>query len=124
LRDFQVYIEDIIDAINSIEEYIEELTFERFVKDKKTVDAVVRNLEIIGEATKNIPESARKQYPSVPWRDMAGMRDRLIHGYFGVNLDVVWKTVKERLPIVKPLVKEALAEIREKTKQKKQPDKV
>jgi uncharacterized protein with HEPN domain len=95
------------------------LTFERFVKDKKTVDAVVRNLEIIGEATKNIPESARKQYPSVPWRDMAGMRDRLIHGYFGVNLDVVWKTVKERLPIVKPLVKEALAEIREKTKQKK-----
>jgi uncharacterized protein with HEPN domain len=94
------------------------LTYERFVKDKKTVDAVVRNLEIIGEAAKHIPERVRKKYPSVPWRDMAGMRDRLIHWYFGVNLDVVWKTVKERLPIVKPLVEEALVKMNEEAKQK------
>lgn len=124
MRDFQVYVEDIIDAIDSIEEYTEELTYERFVKDKKTVDAVVRNFEIIGEATKHIPERDRKEYPSVPWRDMAGMRDRLIQGYFGVNLDVVWKTIKERLPIVKPLVEEALVGMREEAKQKEQPDKV
>jgi uncharacterized protein with HEPN domain len=124
LRDFQVYIEDIIDAFDSIEEYTEELTYERFVKDKKTVDAVVRNFEVIGEASKYIPESFRKNYHSVPWRDMAGMRDRLIHGYFGVNLEVIWKTIKERLPIVKPLLKEALDEMKEKAKQKKQPHKV
>jgi uncharacterized protein with HEPN domain len=124
LRDFRVYVEDVIDAINSIEEYTRGLTCERFVKDKKTVDAVVRNFEIIGEATKHVPERVRKEYPSVPWRDMTGMRDRLIHGYFGVNLDVVWKTIKERLPIVKPLVEEVLVEMRKEAEQEEHPDKV
>jgi uncharacterized protein with HEPN domain len=118
LRDYQVYIEDIIDAIESIEEYTNALAFEQFVKDKKTVDAVVRNFEIIGEATKHVPESVRKKYSSVPWRDMAGMRDALIHGYFGVNLDVVWKTIKERLPTVKPLIEKALVDIESESKQK------
>ena len=115
MRDFQVYIEDIINAIDSIEEYTLELSYECFVKDKKTVDAVIRNFEIIGEATKYIPERVRKKYPSVPWKDMAGMRDRLIHGYFGVNLDVVWKTIKERLPKVKPLVEEVWDEMRKES---------
>jgi uncharacterized protein with HEPN domain len=101
LRDFQVYIEDILDAINSIEAYTKGLTYEDFVSDKKTVDAVIRNFEIIGEATKHLPLTVRREYPKVPWRDMAGMRDKLIHGYFGVQLDVVWKTVKERLPAVR-----------------------
>jgi uncharacterized protein with HEPN domain len=118
VRDFQVYLEDIIDATNSIEEYTRELTYDAFVKDRKTIDAVVRNFEIIGEATKHIPERIRKEYPKVPWKDMAGMRDRLIHGYFGVKLDVVWKTIKERLPAVRPLVEEALTKMEEKTKQR------
>jgi uncharacterized protein with HEPN domain len=114
LRDYQVYIEDIIDAIDSIETYTKGLTYEGFVSDRKTVDAVIRNFEIIREATKNVPLSVRREYPQVPWRDMAGMRDKLIHGYFGVQLDVVWKTIKERLPEVRPLLAEALAKMKEK----------
>jgi uncharacterized protein with HEPN domain len=114
LRDIQVYVEDIIGAINNIEKYTKGLTYEAFAKDKKTVDAAIRNFEIIGEATKYIPEKTRKEYPKVPWKDMAGMRDKLIHGYFGVKLDVIWKTIKERLPIVKPLLEEALTKMEEK----------
>ena len=114
MREFQVYLEDIIDAINKIEEYTEGLTYSKFIKDRKTVDAVIRNFEIIGEATKHIPETLRKEYPTVPWKDMAGMRDKLIHGYFGIELDVIWKTINDRLPAVKPLVEAALAKMDEK----------
>jgi uncharacterized protein with HEPN domain len=109
LRDFEVYLEDIISAIDSVEAYTKGLTYQSFVDDKKTVDAVIRNFEIIGEATKQIPLSVRREYPDVPWANMAGMRDKLIHGYFGVQLDVVWKTIKERLPAVRKLMVEVLA---------------
>jgi uncharacterized protein with HEPN domain len=115
--DFRVYFDDILEAIKNIEEYTRGFTFEDFAKDKKTVDAVIRNFEILGEATKHIPERVRKRYPKVPWKDMAGMRDRLIHEYFGVRLDVVWKTIKERLAEVKSLIEEILRKINEKISQ-------
>jgi len=111
VRDFRVYLEDMVEAINCIEDYTQGMSYEDFVKDKKTIDAVVRNFEIIGEAAKNVPNEVRKNYSNLPWKEMSGMRDKLIHAYFGVKLDVLWKTIKERLSAVKLLVEEALSEL-------------
>lgn len=107
-RDYRLYIDDILDAIQKIERYTEMLSFDEFSKDSKTIDAVVRNFEILGEAAKHIPDEARKKYPDVPWKEMAGMRDKLSHEYFGVNLGIVWKTIKTRLPEVKRVIKQLL----------------
>lgn len=73
-------------------------------KDDKTIDAVIKNLMIIGEATKNIPENIRENYNDIPWKEMAGMRDKLIHEYFGIRYDVIWKTITLRLPQIKPSI--------------------
>lgn len=89
---------DIKEACVRIKGYIASLNYKRFLRDMKTQDAVVRNLEIIGEAVKNIPSGVRLKYPQIPWKNIAGLRDRLIHHYFGVNLDIVWTIVTEELP--------------------------
>lgn len=80
---------------------MEGMSYEEFVQDEKAVFAVIRAIEIIGEAVKNIPDDVRKAYPEVPWKGMAGMRNKVIHEYFGVDLKVVWETIQERIPEVK-----------------------
>ncbi len=88
-REVRDYVQDVIDAMEKGMKFIEGMEYEEFVKDDKTVFAVIRALEVIGEAVKNIPEEVRRKYPEIPWRDMAGMRDKLIHSYFGVNLKMI-----------------------------------
>ena len=87
------------------------MSYEEFTRDDKTVYAVVRAIEIIGEAVKNIPGNVRKNYPEIPWKDMAGMRNKVIHEYFGVKLNIVWRTVKEEIPPLKPLFEKILKEL-------------
>ncbi|MHC1623202.1 MAG: HepT-like ribonuclease domain-containing protein [Candidatus Methanospirareceae archaeon] len=107
-REIGDYIQDIIDAMNKAKKFVEGMEYEDFIRDDKTIFAVIRVIEVIGEAVKNIPEDVKKEYPEIPWREMAGMRDKLIHGYFGVNLKRVWKTVNEEIPPLKPLFEKLL----------------
>jgi uncharacterized protein with HEPN domain len=105
-RDYRVYLEDILEAAQKIREYTSGLTFDQFRADSRTVDAVIRNLEIIGEAARSVPEAARRKGPGVDWRKLAGLRDILIHQYFGVDLQIVWDIVKDKLPVLERQVTE------------------
>ena len=111
MRESKIYLRDIINAMTSIEAFVGNMDFDQFKEDDKTTSAVIRKLEIIGEAAKNIPENITKKYSSVPWKEMAGMRDKLIHFYFGVNLKLVWQTIKHRIPHLKLSIKQILDEI-------------
>lgn len=103
-REFLDYLADIHEASENISQFIEGMMWAQFAQDQKTIYAVVRAFEIIGEAAKKVPPSVRKRHAKVPWKQMAGMRDKLIHEYFGVNYQVLWKTAKEDIPPVHQLI--------------------
>ena len=109
-KEYLDYVEDIVRAMDDVSNFVEGLTFEVFASDKKSVYAVIRAIEIIGEATKNIPLDIRNQYPQIPFKEMAGMRDKVIHEYSGVDLKRVWKTVNSDIPELKPLFEKILVE--------------
>ena len=110
MRDYRLYLRDIIDAMHAIESFVKDMDFAAFKEDDRTSSAVVRKFELIGEATKNIPENIQKKHPKVPWKEMAGMRDKLIHFYFGVNYKLVWQTIRNRLSKVRLLIEKMLKE--------------
>ena len=110
-REFKHYVLDIVDSIEKIEKFTKGMRLQDFEKDDKTVFAVIRALEIIGEAVKRIPASVKNKYKQVPWKKMAGMRDKLIHEYFGVNTKVVWQTVREDIPSISSLMKQISREL-------------
>jgi uncharacterized protein with HEPN domain len=109
-RDFTDYIKDILISMQDVEEFTSGITFEDFLKDKKTIKAVIRSLEVLGEASKKIPDDVKTRYPRIPWKRMAGMRDKLIHEYFGVDLEIVWNAAKKELPPVKSSIEELVRE--------------
>ena len=104
------FARDMEEAIRRISSYTAGLTYEAFLLDTKTQDAIVRNLEIIGEAARNVSDRLRAEHPAIPWKSMAGVRDRLIHDYFGVNFDIVWEIISNDLPTVVDPLKRLLDE--------------
>lgn len=111
MRKDEAYLKHILDAISKVEKFMEGVTKEGFFENVEKQYAVLRALEIIGEATKNLGRDLKKKYREVPWKDIAGMRDKLIHQYFGVNLELVWETVKKRIPELKEQIYKILKEI-------------
>jgi uncharacterized protein with HEPN domain len=110
-RDFEDYLKDILEAMGKAQQFVENLSYDEFREDDKTVFAVIRALEIVGEATKKIPNDMRTEYGEIPWKDMAGMRDVLIHDYFGVDVETVWLTVTEKIPQIRPLIQKMVEKL-------------
>ena len=110
-QDIRLFLGDILDAVGKVEKYIKGMSFEDFVQNDMAVDAVVQNLEIIGEASGHIPEDIRSKYPEIPWKRVVGFRNIVIHGYFDVDLEIVWTIATNRLQEVKHGIRRMLEEL-------------
>lgn len=106
------FISDIKEAIERIKKYTTDMSYEMFLHDTKTQDAVVRNIEIIGEAAKNLSSDFRKKYKHIDWKKIAGMRDKIIHFYFGVKWDIVWAVIKDKIPAFSEQINNILNELK------------
>ena len=111
-RNIKLYLQDIWESTLAIEEYTQNLAEEEFYSNRQVQDAIIRRLEIIGEAVKNIDDDFRNKYPQIPWKKIAGMRDKLVHHYFGVDLDKIWEVIKKDLPILKEEVEKILKDLK------------
>lgn len=103
-RNSDLYIEDIRDSIEKIEMFTSGMSFDQFKNDAKTIDAVVRNIEIIGEAATHMPQEMKIKYPTIPWTLIIGARNKAIHEYFGIDVAIVWQTVQEDIPLLKQAI--------------------
>ena len=107
-REWKLFIEDILESIRLIKNYVENMGFDDFKNDRKTIDAVVRNFEIIGEASRFIPDEIKEKYENADWKGIIGLRNRIAHEYFDISLSIVWHIVTEELQILKEQMKEIL----------------
>lgn len=113
-RDESIYIDDMLEGMEKIKRYTQNMTYNDFVLDEKTQDAVLRNLEVIGEAAKNTPQNIRDKIRNIPWKNIIGLRNITIHQYFGVDLEIIWKIITNDIPKTKKEIKNLKNELKEK----------
>ncbi|OYT54433.1 MAG: hypothetical protein B6U72_02615 [Candidatus Altiarchaeales archaeon ex4484_2] len=113
-RNHRLFIEDILESMNKIRAYTKNMDYNQFHQNNMAVDAVLRNLEVIGEAAKNIPDPIKEKHPNIPWKKMVGLRNIAIHEYFGIDLTIIWEITTKNLPETKPEIEEMLGNLKKK----------